>query len=122
VALEGQVRRLELERGAQLEQGAGLLARELRDGRAAVGLDDDEALGRERAERGAQRVPGDPVGRRQLLLAQPLPAGEVAVEDAGAERLGDGVDGGDAAEASARSCTRRGRDEPARRAVRERPG
>ena len=122
VALEREPRGLELERRAQLEQRArGRPALRLATRRAAVRLDRDEALGGERAQRGAQRVAGDAVGVGELLLAQPLAGAEVAVEDAGAQRGGERVDGRDALErerAVMRHAVRRLRVEGAHAVIR----
>ena len=68
---------------------------------AAIGLDGDEALGRERAQGGPHRVAGDAVALGQLALGQPL-AGRRARRRrcACAVRVGEGVDGRDAASSS----------------------
>jgi hypothetical protein len=98
VALEHEMGGLELERGAQLEQVGQALARERGHAGAAVGLELDEALVGEGSERGAQAVAGDAVALGQLAFDQALAGGEVAVEDAPAQRARQRVDGRDALE------------------------
>ena len=96
VALEREVRGLELEGGAQLVQPADVLLRELGDVRAAVRLDRHQALGGERAQRRPQRVARDAVRLDELALAQPGAGRQDAVEDLAPQRVGQGVDGRDA--------------------------
>ena len=92
-ALQGEVRRLALERQAQREELGQLVARQHGHARAAVGLDAHEALDLQLAQGGAQRVAGDLVGLDQLALDQPLAGLEVAVEDALAQDGRQLVDG-----------------------------
>src|SRR5918998_4570589 len=96
MALEGQPGGLDLERGAQLVELDDVVRRQPRDARAAVRLDLHEALGGERAQRGAQRVPRDAVAGGQLLLDEALAAGPLALEDLPAQRRADGLDRGHA--------------------------
>src|SRR3954465_15075039 len=114
---EGEMRRLALEREAQGEQLDEVVAREVGDARAAVGLDAPEPLALEPAQRGPQRVPGDGVGLDELALHEPAPRWQVAVEDPRAERVGELVDGG-------RGAQRRGGGRAGARAppTRRRPG
>ena len=107
VALEREVRGLQLERRAQLVQPAHVVAAELGDVRAAVRLDPHQALGGERAQRRPQRVAGDAVGLAQLALAQPVAGGQLAVEDLAPQRVGEGVDGRRALERSRRGHRQR---------------
>src|SRR4051794_3187226 len=91
-ALEREVRRLALEGEAEDEELDEVGGLELRHAGPAIGLDGDEGVGLEAAQRRAQRVARDVVVLDELALDQP-PAGlEVAVEDAGAEEVGELVD------------------------------
>src|SRR5215218_80401 len=102
-ALEREPGGLDLQRGAQLEQRPAVGRGEPGDGRAAVRLDRDQALAGQLAQRRAQRVAGDAVGLGELELAQPLAGGQLAVEDPGPQRGGDGVDRRDALERQPRA-------------------
>jgi hypothetical protein len=102
VAFEHQVRGLELERGAQLEELEQAFRGERGDAGAAVGLELDQALGRQRSQRRPQAVAGDAVALGQLALDEALPGGQVAVEDPPAQRVRERVDGRDALELGVR--------------------
>ena len=86
---------LQLERGAQVEQTAQGLGVEAGDAGAAVALERDEALAGERPQRHAQGVACDVVLLGQLALDEPGAGPQLALEDALAQRGGEGVDGGD---------------------------
>src|SRR5918992_2694175 len=75
VALEGEVRGLELERGAELEEAANAVGVEPGDAGAAVGLDRDEALGGEGTQRGPDAVARDAVPLGPLALGEAGPRG-----------------------------------------------
>ena len=82
VALEREVGRLELERGAELVEALDVGLVEPGDRGAAIRLDPDETLDRKLAERRPERVSRDRVRLRELGLSQRRPRREVAVEDA----------------------------------------
>src|SRR4051812_16132737 len=86
---------LQLERGSQLVEPAHLVGIQPGDLGAAVGLQPDQSLRRHRAQRSAQRVPGDAEVRAQLALDQPAAAGALAVEDLAPQLADERVDGGD---------------------------
>ena len=92
-ALEGEVRGLALEGEAQREELDEVVVRQVGDARPAVGLDADETLALEPAQRGAQRVARDVVGLDELALDEAPPGREVAVEDPRAQQAGELVDG-----------------------------
>ena len=93
VAVQRQARALDLERGAQLVEAAHRGLVEAGDVRAAVGLDDDEALARERAQRGPDGVAGGVVLGGQALLDEAVAAAELALQDGLAQRGREAVDG-----------------------------
>src|SRR4051812_31029388 len=87
------MRGLALEGETQREEIGEIVRLELRDAGPAVRLDGHEALDLEAAQRRAQRVARDVVGRDELALDEP-PAGlEIAVEDPRAQQVGELVDG-----------------------------
>ena len=92
VAVEREPRGLDLERGAQLVEPLHARGVERGDARAAVRLDDDEALGLERAQRRADGVARDVVGPAELLLASRVAAGSPPSRIRVAQRGGERVD------------------------------
>jgi hypothetical protein len=80
-AHQGEPRRLDLQRGAQLEQPGELLGVERGDARAAVRLDAHEALGLQRAQGGPGGDAGHTVALDELALDQPRAGGDRAGED-----------------------------------------
>jgi hypothetical protein len=93
MSLEGEVRGLELERRAELEQAAGTGDVEPGDAGAAVRLDRDEALGGERTQGRPDAVAGHAVALGQLALGEPIAGSELPIEHPGPDRAREGVDG-----------------------------
>ncbi len=95
---DDQPHRLELERGAQLEDVDDVVGADDRELHPAVGDAAEQTFVDEDLGGGAERVAGDAEPRREVRLAQPRPGLELAAEDHLAKGLGRGLDGGDGAQ------------------------
>ena len=86
----GERRGPRLEQRADLEHLPRLLHRRMRDLRAAIGLDHDDALMGERLQGGAHDGPARAEGGADLVLGKPRPRRQAMVENRGEQ---PGIDG-----------------------------
>ena len=93
-AVDREADRLDLERGAQLEDVFDVFLGEDRDLDAAVGLAAQQPFADQDLGRGAEGVAGDAEALGEVVLTQAGARGELTVEDQIADRFGRGLDGG----------------------------
>jgi len=92
--LDHQADRLDLERGAQLEDVFDVLLGEDRHLDPAVGLAAQQAFADQDLGRGAEGVAGDAEALGEVVLTQAGARGQLSVEDQVANRVGGCLDGG----------------------------